>query len=173
MFCCMFMYVVYAFCTCVLHSDQLHVARSPCSALQAKDHGVFPKWYCQDAYAVSEAQHRQEVDNILRDRQVLNTRTAHRQLQQKLARSYDMEAALRAARNQGAKIERRMDGELFYNTKMVNLMQRVKESDHKDAARALAAEMKQRDATAQETTRLNQIVAANRQANPEKWADAP
>lgn len=136
---------------------------------QAKEYGVFPRWYSQDDVALKMIQHRKKVDSHIREKQVRNTRVAHENLKKKLAHSYDMDNSLRAVRNQGGKIERRMDGELFYNTKMINLMERVKESDYKESSRTLAAELKQQHITAQEALRLNEIVAANKRANPEKW----
>ena len=83
--------------------------------------------------------------------------------------AYDVETSLRAVRNQGGKIERRMDGELFYNTKMINLMERVKESDHKEFSRSRAARLKQDHVNTQEAIRLNRVVTSNREANPDKW----
>jgi hypothetical protein len=141
--------------------------------LQAKDHGVFPRWYYLDGEALANIKHRKKVDGYIRDKQVRNTRVAHDNLKTTLANSYDVQAALRTVRNQGSKIERRMDGELFYNTKMITLMERVKETDHKEASRTLAAELKQQHISAQEARRLNQVLAANRQANPEKWDGVP
>jgi hypothetical protein len=126
-----------------------------------------------DDEALGAIQHRKEVDGYIRDKQVRNTRIAHENLKKKIANSYDFETSLRAVRNQGSKIERRMDGELFYNTKMINLMERVKESEYKESSRTVAAELKQQHVTAQEARRLNKIVAANRRANPEKWGDTP
>ena len=141
--------------------------------MQAKDHGVFPRWYSLDGDALANIEHRKQVDTYIRDKQVRNTRTAHDNFKINLAKSYDLEAAVRAVRNQGSKIERRMDGELFYNTKMIRLMERVKETDHNEASRSLAAELKQQHVSAEEARRLNQIVAANRRANPAKWEGAP
>jgi len=137
---------------------------------KAKEYGVFPRWYHLDDDALNMIEHRKKVDGYIREKQVHNTRVAHDNLKIKLARSYDLENSLRAVRNQGSKIERRMDGELFYNTKMINLMERVKESDYKESSRTLAADLKQKHVTSQEAQRLNSIIAENRKSHPEKWS---
>ena len=103
--------------------------------------------------------HRKKVDSYIRDKQVINTRVAHDNLKKTLNNSYDIETSLRAVRNQGSKMERRMD--------------RVKESDYKEASRTRAAELKQQHVSAQESLRLNKIITANREANPEKWTGVP
>ena len=140
---------------------------------QAKDHGVFPRWYHLDEAALKNIQHRKKVDSYIRDKQVANTRIAHANYKQHLHDSYDLETSLRAVRNQGSKIERRMDSELFYNTTMINLMGRVKQSDFQENARTTAATLKQQHVTTQEARRLNKILSANRKANPDKWEGVP
>lgn len=126
-----------------------------------------------DEDSLKNIQHRKKVDGYIRDKQVRNTRIAHENLKQNLDNAYDMKAALRSVQNQGNKIERRMDGELFYNARMMSLMERVKESDFKEASRASAAEKKQQQIITEEAHRLNSIVTANKKANPEKWDFIP
>lgn len=134
---------------------------------------MFPRWYSLDDAALKNIKHRKEVDNVIRDKQVVNTRIAHANYKKNLNDAYDLKTSLRAVRNQGSKIERRMDSELFYNSKMINLMERVKQSDFAENSRTTAAYLKQKQVTKDETRRLNEIVAANRLANPEKWEGLP
>lgn len=136
---------------------------------KAKDHGIFPRWYSIDDETARVIQHRKDVDRQIRDKQVQNTRIAHENFKKKINASYDIDTCMKQVRNQGSKIERRMDGELFYNSKMINLMDRVKQSDYKELSRMNAAESKQKEVTEQETRRLNDLIAANRRNNPDKW----
>lgn len=137
--------------------------------IQSKEYGVFPRWYEIDADTHEYIAHRKRVDAQIRESKVVRTKLEQEEARVRKEAAYDPETVRRAVGNQGNRLERSFDKELYYNATMVKLEKNVKESERRHMAKIRRKEIRAAKKAHDEAVRLNEILAANKAANADKW----